>query len=223
MTGGGDHFGNAVVSGMSGDAYRIGHWAMHLARSLVTQHQIPICIINGAVGGTRIDQHQANPANHYLPDSYGNYNICQPAQPRRGRQPDSWHSCYPVAPGREQQRADSPTGTWDYLSYQQYFVEMSAAWKQDYPNVRHYNIFQVWPNPCSMGGKESSDMLREVQRTLPRLFSNMSVMSTLGLSGYLGCHFSAAGYTQIATVIAPLVKQDNYGFVPRPRSSRRRI
>jgi len=39
---------------------------------------------------------------------------------------------------------------------------MSAAWKQDFPNVQHYYVFQIWPNSCSMGGREGSgDRLRE--------------------------------------------------------------
>ena len=58
---------------------------------------------------------------------------------------------------------------------------MAAAWKQDYPNIQHYYVFQVWPLPCSMGPKD--DQIREAQRTLPRLFSNLRVMSTVGIAG----------------------------------------
>ena len=60
--------------------------------------------------------------------------------------------------------------------------------------VLHYYIYQVFPNPCSMGGKESADMLREVQRTLPRLFSNMRIMSTVGVTGGSAglCHWDWA-------------------------------
>ena len=37
---------------------------MDLARRLVEREKMPIFIVNGAVGGTRIDQHQRNEANH---------------------------------------------------------------------------------------------------------------------------------------------------------------
>ena len=47
----------------------IGVWGMALARNLLENYHIPICILNGAVGGTRIDQHQANPADHYAAGS----------------------------------------------------------------------------------------------------------------------------------------------------------
>ena len=42
---------------------QVGCWGMQLARTLLEQHNMPICIINGAVGGTRIDQHLRNESN----------------------------------------------------------------------------------------------------------------------------------------------------------------
>ena len=86
-----------------------------------------------------------------------------------------WHQ------GENDQGADGPTGGYGWETYQQYFVDMSAAWKQDYPNIQHYYVFQIWPKACTMGVNGSDNMLREVQRTLPRLYSNLSVMSTLGI------------------------------------------
>ncbi len=207
----GGGWGSAVRNGTE---WWIGYWGMDLATNLVATQNIPICIINGAVGGTRIDQHQPNPANHYIADSYGNtiyanlLNRVAGAKLTHGIRAVLWHQ------GENNSGAAAPTGDYDFKSYEQYFVDMSAAWKQDYPNILHYDIFQVYPNPCSMGGTFASDSLREVQRTLPRLFSKMNILSTIGLPGYIGCHYTAAGYTQIATLVAPLVKQDNYGLVP---------
>ena len=204
-------WGSAVRRGTN---WWIGYWGMDLATNLVATYNIPICIINGAEGGTRIDQHQPNPANHFIADSYGNMIYANlltrvtGAKLTHGIRAVLWHQ------GENNSGAAAPTGDYDFKSYEQYFVDMSAAWKQDYPNILHYDIFQVYPNPCSMGGTFASDSLREVQRTLPRLFSKMSIMSTIGLPGYIGCHYTAAGYTQIANVIGPVVKQDNYGLLP---------
>ena len=39
---------------------QIGYWGLELARRLVESQKIPVCIINVAVGGSRIDQHQRN-------------------------------------------------------------------------------------------------------------------------------------------------------------------
>jgi hypothetical protein len=90
---------------------------------------------------------------------------------------------------------------------------LAAAWKQDFPNLQHYYIFQVWPKACAMGVNGSDNMLREVQRTLPSYFSNMSIMSTLGIEPPGECHYPAAGYAEIARLIRPLVEGDNYGKV----------
>ena len=95
---------------------------------------------------------------------------------------------------------------------------MSAAWKQDYPNIQHYYVFQVWPLPCSMGPKD--DQIREAQRTLPRLFSNLRVMSTVGIAGPSTPGAGRAISTwkamrSLRMFMSPLVEQDNYGLVPQ--------
>lgn len=118
-----------------------------------------------------------------------------------------WHQ------GENDQGADGPTGGYGWETYQQYFIEMSAGWKQDYPNLQHYYIFQIWPKACAMGVNGSDNMLREVQRTLPSLYSHMSIMSTLGIKPPGGCHYPLAGWVEFARLIQPLIERDNYGQV----------
>jgi hypothetical protein len=194
---------------------------MVLAKNLVEKYRIPICIINGAYGGTPIFQHQPNPANHF--DTSGGfyqnpYKIygclltrVTAAKLTHGIRGVLWHQ------GENDSGSGAPTGDWNYKSYQQYFVGMSAAWKHDYPNIQHYYVFQVWPLPCGMGPKD--DQIREAQRTLPTLYSNLRTMSTIGAAsehaGRGACHFDLEGYAQFARFMSPLVEQDNYGLVPR--------
>ena len=204
----GGGWGNAVQNGTQ---WTVGYFAFDLALSLTNDHNMPICIINGAVGGTRIDQHQANPADHTMAGNlysiYANLlNRVIGAKLTHGIRGVFWHQ------GESNSGADAPTGDFDYKSYQQYFVDMSAAWKQDYPNLGRYIVFQVMPKPCSLGPK--NDQLREVQRTLPLLYSNMDILNTLGLPGYIGCHFTIAGYQNVADRTLPLAKQRYYGVVP---------
>jgi hypothetical protein len=172
---------------------------------------MPICIINGAVGGTRIDQHQPNPADHTVGAYYYDYyadllNQVIGAKLTHGIRGIVWHQ------GENNSGAAAPTGGYDYKSYQQYFVNMSAAWKQDFPNFQRYLIFQVMPSPCSMG--PVGDQLREVQRTLPLLFSKMDILNTLGVAGYEGCHFSQIGYENVADRALAVMKQRYYGDTP---------
>ena len=157
-------WGNAVRTHIWGKPnygdHQIGAWGIVLAKNLVEKYQIPICIINGAYGGTPIWRHQPNPANHYDTSGafYGN--------------PYKIYGCH---------------------------------------------VYQVWPLPCSMGPKD--DQIREAQRTLPSLYSNLRNMSTVGAAsehaGRGSCHFDLEGYAQFARFPSPLVEQDNYGLVPK--------
>jgi Carbohydrate esterase, sialic acid-specific acetylesterase len=179
---------------------------------------MPICIINAAVGGTRIDVHMPNPTNHALPlgaafgeNSYANlFNRVNGAKLSHGIRGVFWHQ------GESNSGADAPSLDWDYKSYQNDFLNMTSAWKQDFPNIQRYVIFQIQPKACGLGPK--GDQMREVLRTLPRLFSNMSILSTIGVDTSLGhdsCHYTPIGYQYIAnTLVAPLVRRDFYNESP---------
>jgi lysophospholipase L1-like esterase len=182
---------------------------MELGKRLVQQRRIPICIFNGAVGGTRIDQHQrdeANPTN--LDTIYGRLLWrLQQAKLTHGIRAVLWHQ------GESDQGAAGPDGGYGWETYQRYFVNMSGGWKRDYPNIRHYYIFQIWPNACAMG-QGNGDMLREELRTLPFLYSNMDVLSTIGIRPPGGCHFPFEGWTKFTDMVLPLINRDLYARDP---------
>jgi len=189
-----------------GGKSEIGYWGLELGRRLVESEHIPICLINGAVGGTRIDQHQRNNADPTdVSTIYGRllWRV-QQAKLTHGIRAILWHQ------GENDQGADGPTGGYGYETYRSYFVDLAASWKSDYPNLQHYYIFQIWPKACAMGINGSDNRLREVQRTLPELFSNLSVMSTLGIKPPGGCHFPAAGYAEFARFLHPMMQSQLY-------------
>lgn len=200
-----------VWKAQKGETAELGWWGMELAKRLLESQNVPIFIVNGAVGGTRIDQHQRNDADPTdLTTLYGRmlWRVRQ-AKLTHGIRAVLWHQ------GENDQGSDGPTGGYGWETYQRYFVEMSADWKQDFPNVKNYYLFQIWPNACSMGGRSGSgDMLREQQRTLPRLYSNMSIMSTLGIRPPGPCHYPLAGWSELARLIQPLIERDHYGKAP---------
>ena len=203
-------WGNAVHRGRDAEKFQIGYWGMELGRRLVEAHKVPVCFINGAVGGSRIDQHQRNTADpEDMTTIYGRLLWrTKQAKLTHGVRGILWHQ------GENDQGADGPTGGYGYETYRQFFIDLAAAWKTDFPNVKHYYVFQIWPKSCSMGINGSDNRLREVQRNLPTAFSNLSVMSTLGIDPPGGCHFPAAGYAEFARLICPLIERDFYGKVP---------
>jgi len=193
------------------DEAELGYWGMELAKRLVASQKMPVFIINGAVGGTRIDEHAPTPDNPAdLSTIYGRtlWRIRQ-ARLTHGIRAIIWHQ------GESDQGSHGPTGGYGWETYQSYFVDMSAAWKEDFPNVQHYYVFQIWPNACSMGGRHGSgDRLREVQRTLPRLYSHLHIMSTLGIRPRGDCHYPLAGWGEFARLLQPLIERDIYGNIP---------
>ena len=201
-------WGNALSfnGGQNHHHFQIGYWGVELGKMLIEKHKVPICIINGAQGGTRIDQHQRNETDPTdVTTIYGRLLWrLQQAKLTHGVRGVIWHQ------GENDQGESGATGTFGWVNYEDYFIRMSASWKQDYPNIKHYYIHQIWPGACGSRSVEN-DRLRERQRQLPGQFSNMSVMSTLGIRPGGGCHFLAEGYAAMARQLFPLVNKYNYG------------
>ena len=206
-----------VWKAQKGEKAELGWWGMELAKRLVASQKVPIFILNAAAGGTRIDQHLPNPQNRR--DTSGAnpwtnpYKIygslltrVEEAKLTHGIRGILWHQ------GENDQGSAGPTGGYGWETYQESFKEMAAAWKTDFPNVKNYYVFQIWPNSCGMGGNiGSGDMLREKQRTLPYLFSNMSILSTLGVKPPGGCHYPLEGWAEFARMVQPIIERDHYG------------
>jgi hypothetical protein len=189
-----------------GGKLQIGYWAMELGRRLVESQQIPICLINGAVGGTRIDQHQrdaADPTN--ATTIYGRllWRV-RAAGLDHGIRGILWHQ------GENDQGADGPDGTFGWVNYRRYFDRMAGSWRQDYPNAQRLHLFQIWPKSCAMGIDGSDNYLREEQRKLKTAYAHLDIMPTLGIRPPGGCHFPAAGYAEFAKLMAPLIERDHY-------------
>ena len=203
-----------------GEKAELGWWGMELAKRLVESQKMPIFILNAAAGGTRIDQHLPNPQNRR--DTSGDNPWTNPyklygslltrvegAKLTHGIRGILWHQ------GENDQGSAGPTGGYGWETYHDLFKDMAAAWKTDFPNVKNYYVFQIWPNSCGMGGNiGSGDMLREKQRTLPSLFSNMSILSTLGVKPPGGCHYPLEGWAEFARMVQPIIERDHYGVKP---------
>ena len=195
----------------------ISVWGMALAKKLVEDTRIPVCILNGAVGGTRIDQHMPDhvkTSNKERP-IYGNLKLrVVAAKLTHGIRGVLWHQ------GEADQGFDGPDNCYGCVLYENYWLELTAAWKKDYPNIRNYYLFQIWPNACSQGGTRNSDKLRDVQRQLSRLYSSLSVVPTLDIPSGASCHFKTDDYEKMGLAMAPLLERDIHGMVfPQPISS----
>ena len=118
-----------------------------------------------------------------------------------------WHQ------GENNSGAAAPTGDWDYKSYQQYFVDMSAAWKQDYPE---------YPALYHLSG--DAETLRDGPQRRPtaRGATHLAAACSRTWTSWTRWGWpatrAAISAPQVirtsANLTAPLVSQDFYGMVP---------
>ena len=173
----------------------VGVWGLLLGKRLVETYGIPVCILNGAVGGTTIAAHLRNESNRLdVSTIYGRllYRASK-AGIEQNVKAIIWH-----------QGENNTDAT--YAAYAASFHTLYDAWKEDYLNLKKMYVFQIRPG-C---GFDFQNNLREIQRTLPESYDDIEIMSTNGIVNHDGCHYGCSGYDQMAEWIFGLVAHDFY-------------
>lgn len=188
-------FGTAVAN--AGYAHAaIGQWGLYLALSVMETQQMPILVINGAVGGTKVAQHQRNDAAPTDVNTiYGRllWRV-QQAGVADSVRAIFWH----------QGESDAGMAFDTYLGL---WTAMYDDWLEDYPNVEGIYPFQV------RAGCGAPTWNRNVHRELPELLAKViGNMSTTGVSGHDNCHFHHQTYVEWGVRMARLVNRDLYGL-----------
>jgi hypothetical protein len=176
----------------------IGQWGLRLANRIKDAEQVPILVINGAVGGTLIAQHQRNDARPEDPATiYGRMLW----RARQAGVADAvraifWH----------QGESD---GAQPYATHLALWTAMYQDWLEDYPNVEGIFPFQV------RAGCGNPTWDRNIHRELPGLLPRvLGHMSTTGVDGHDGCHFFHRVYAEWGERMARVVLRDLYGHAP---------
>jgi hypothetical protein len=189
------HYGLAVAQAGYGHA-SIGQWGLQLANRIKEEQSLPILVLNGAVGGTMVAQHQRNDANPTdVSTIYGRllWRV-QHAGLTQAVRGIFWH----------QGESD---GGMAYDTYLGLWTAMYDDWLDDYPNVEGIYPFQV-RNGCG-----SPTWNRNVHRDLPDLLPKvLGHMSTTGVDGHDNCHFFHQTYVEWGNRMARLVNRDLYGM-----------
>lgn len=177
----------------------IGIWGLRMARLLSDQFQIPIAVLNGAVGGTPIFYHLRNDSDpNDLSTNYGRLLYrCEQANLVQHVRAILWY----------QGESDEDR----VVLYEQHFDDLYSAWKQDYPNLEQIYLLQV-----RKGCGNPSLPLRDLQRRLQDIYADVSVMSTTAAVAHDGCHFYFRGYRDLGNRMARLLGRDLYGAPQLP-------
>lgn len=183
--------------------YGVGVWGMELARLIIEKHQVPVCIINGGSGSSSIEENMLYPEQPSLETSFGRlaYRVNQ-AGLKDQVKAIFWH------------QGETNTNTVEgYQSYPANFDTLKRDWERVYTGLKKIYLFQLHPG-CGAKTEGYYNELREIQTQLANTYDNVDIMSTMGVSGHDGCHFSYQGYLEFAERIFPLVSRDFYGVKP---------
>lgn len=185
----------AEGDGYWGPGY-VGQWGLRMGRSLVDTSQVPIAILNGAHGGHAIkfyERDDSDPGN--INTNYGRLLFrATEAGVAEGVRAMLWH----------QGEAD---GT-NPVGHENGVTALYNDWHEDYPDMEKLYIFQIRNSTC---GTHSID-LRNRQRLLPDKLPEVEVLSTTGLDGHDGCHFSYVnGYEEMGLHLFNIIDRDLYG------------
>ena len=163
--------------------YFVGAWARWMQEGIANEWNVPTCVINGAAGGSTIEQHMRNDEDPSDSTTiYGRllYRF-EKSQLQHKIRAIFWYQ-----------------GEWDSgFGYRSKFQKLYDEWNDDYfrsdsSPVIHF-IFQTRPNICGYG----DDSILEVQREIGDSMPNFHSISTAWVNGYDGCHYYWYGYEAI--------------------------
>lgn len=180
--------------------FAIGVWGMKLARLLSDSLQVPVCIINGSRYGTTISAHLPNQNNRTdLNTIYGRLLYrAQKAGVVSAVKAMFWY--------QGESNADA-----SYQTYSSLFQQLYNSWKSDFAGLNRVFAIQTRPG-CILGAAYAfHQQIREVTRQLPSAYPDITLMSTVGITNFDGCHFLSSGYNLLGTHLYYLVQRDVYG------------
>lgn len=178
----------------------VGMHAFNIGLNLISKSNVPIAIINGAKGGTRISQHQRSTTDSLdLNTIYGRllYRV-QKAGIANKAKAFIWHQ--------------GENDSYDVQAplYKEEFNTLYNSWRLDYPSFEKVYMYQI---NTGCYDPNSHSLLREVQRQIAEENDSILIMSTAWIEGHTGCHYYRSGYVAMAGAISNQISRDLYALV----------
>ncbi len=169
-------------------------WSYALAQNLIDSLHIPICIIDGALPGCRIEDQMPDDSNHLdLNTAYG-------LMLYRTEQAGLLHSIHALVWDQGEWNTDT--------NYYQNFVKLHAAWLGDYPSLEKIYVVQIRPNLCGLISDQRP--LKELQRHFQDSLANVIGFASGALPLHDGCHLGDSGYRVWGIQMYRLFARDFY-------------
>lgn len=174
-----------------------GLLGLEIQKQLIDKYQIPIGIINGAVGNKSINElSERDESNHDNPSNiYGR-------MLRRAKAFGLDKTVKIIVWRQGESEAIDPFYKNDY---DKKFDKFRKQLYEDYPALKKIYTFQ---NNIYFGDNKLAGNLRDYQRTINQLYSDCEVMTTFGTSTFDGLHYKLEGYVDNGDNIARLIARD---------------
>ena len=177
-----------------------GQWGLHLAKQMVDNQQIPICIFNGARGGWAVEQFikdDAAPEN--LSTNYGRllYRL------NRTKLADKVRAIFWY------QGETDAINSMNVNDYKQLFTDIYDDWRIDCPSTEKVYII---PIRYGCTGQDKSVVIQEAHRQLAEELPDARIVSNKGLTHHAdNCHFPYVnGYKELGRRCYRILNKDLY-------------
>lgn len=178
----------------------VGTWGMEMARRILDQYGVPVCIINGAAGGAGIEylsiRNADNPTD--LNTNHGRllYRVRKAGLAGAVK-------AYFFRQGETETSGNASIWPTE-------FEKLYQNVRLDYPEISRFYLFQIH----LLGGYlESTAVFRDYQRRAGHKLPLVQTHATVGTVGYDGIHFTESGHRQTGAEIFRLVARDFYGSI----------
>jgi hypothetical protein len=174
-----------------------GLLGLEIQKQLIDKYQIPIGIINGAVGNKNIDELSLrDEANHDNPTYiYGR-------MLKRVKALDIDKTVKMIV---WRQGESEATDTFYKNDYDKKFDKFRKQLYEDYPALKNIYTYQ---NNIYFGDNKFAGSLRDYQRSINELYPDCDVMTTFGTATFDGLHYKLEGYVENGHNIARLIARD---------------
>ncbi len=189
-----DSFWGFASANNNTDDYNVGGFALQVQERIASEQHVPVCVINGGLSGSTIEQHFRNDAAPTDQKSWYARMYWRAEASGLGKAAKAmiWYQ------GESNQGA----------GYTDKFTRLYNAWKQDYQGLKKIYVVQIRPSDC---GQIDHSSLREQQRNFAQKFPDVEVLASAGLPTHDGCHFGDEGYITLGNQLYSLLARDFYG------------
>lgn len=179
----------------------VGIWGIELQKMILEKYQIPTCVLNGAVPGTRISEHIKRDANAV----YTIYDLLQQRIRISGAKR--------IRDFFWLQGEDDALSADGFDGYPQKFTTLHDMWQKDFPMVDSFVVMQINVLFLPFYG---AGALRDFQRRTPKLYPKTTHFATNGLPYYDGIHYQREGYLALAKQVFDFIGPGIYQAPDNP-------